>query len=84
MVEHHWLLRLGPLEREVFKDPVLLRNTILKRTFIECHRWEVAESRMHSVLDLQSDWSDTEADKPLKETLIQTSLRCFLTHDYWS
>lgn len=36
---------------------------------------------MHAVLDLQTDWPNSEADEPLKETLVQASLRRFLAHD---
>jgi len=37
---------------------------------------------MHTILDLQADWSNTEANKSLKQALIETSFGSFLTHDY--
>ena len=38
---------------------------------------------MHPVLDLQTDRSDTEADKAFKQGLIEACLGSFLTHDNW-
>lgn len=58
------------------------RDSILKGTLIEDVRRERAEGGVHTVLDLQPDWSNAQHDQTLKERLAQACVRCLLAHDY--
>lgn len=35
---------------------------------------------MHSILNLESDWSNSQTDKPLEKTLVESRFSCFLAH----
>lgn len=63
MVEEHRLVRMGPVELEAGEDPVLLGNAVLQRALVERHRWEVRQSWMHAVLDLQANWPEPQANQ---------------------
>lgn len=39
---------------------------------------------MHSVLNLKTNWADTQTDQSFKETLVQTCLGRFLAHNDWT
>jgi hypothetical protein len=70
VVEEHWLVGGWPRETESFKVSFMSRDAILEGTLIESHRWEIRKAWMHSVLDLQSDWADTKADKSFEKGLV--------------
>lgn len=72
--EVHGFVFLRPRELESFQDAVLTRYTILQRALIESHRRESTQTWVHTVLHLQSDGSDAEADETLEQRLIQA---CF-------
>ena len=54
---------------------IMLTNcdSILKCSIIEQIGWELTKDWMHTVLDLQSDGSDAQYNKPLKQGLGQSS-----------
>ena len=81
MVEEHWPILLWPWELKSLQNSFVFRNSILKGSFVKSHRWEIAESWVHPVLDLESNWSDSKADQPLKKTLVESCFRRFLAHD---
>ena len=62
MVEEHWLVLLWPRKFEAFEDAILFGNPILERSFVESEGWEIAETGVHSILNLQSNWPDSKAD----------------------
>lgn len=72
---------MGPTETETRQDPIVLRNAVLERAFVEGHRWKVAQSRVHAVLDLEADRPKTETYQTLKQALVQASLGGLLAHD---
>jgi hypothetical protein len=80
MVEEHRLILLWPRELEAVEDSILLGDAVLQRALVEGQGREVTEAWVHSVLHLQPDGSDTEANEALEETLVQACLRSFLAH----
>ena len=83
MVKNHWLFSLWPREVKTLKYSVLLWYPVLERSFVKRHWWEIWQAWMHTVLNLESDWSNTKANKPLKKTLVKTRFSRFFAHDYW-
>ena len=39
---------------------------------------------MHTILYLETYWSDSKANQPLKKTLIKSSFCCFFAHNNWT
>lgn len=59
-------------------------DSVLQRTLIKDVGGEGTEGRVHAVLDLQTDWSDPQNYKTLKQRLGQTCFSCLLTHHHRS
>lgn len=57
-------------------------DSILQGPLIEDVRGEGAEGRVHTVLDLQTDWPDTQNYQALKKRLGQACFSCLLTHHH--
>lgn len=55
------------------QDKLTNSNTILKSAIIEQIGWKLAQRRVHTVLDLQTNWADTKYHKTFKQRLGQTS-----------
>ena len=81
MVEEHRLFYGRPGEVKVLQDAVLLGDTVLQRAFVERQRGKVTQARMHAILNLKSNGSNTKADKPFEKALIKTCLSSFLAHN---
>jgi len=81
MIKEHGFFLGRPVEIEIFNDTILFRDTILQRTFVECQGWEVTQAGMHTILNLKSDRSNTEANKSLKQTLVESSFCSLLAHN---
>jgi len=82
MIKEHGFFLGRPVEIEIFNDTILFRDTILQRTFVECQGWEVTQAGMHTILNLKSDRSNTEANKSLKQTLVESSFCSLFAHNY--
>lgn len=74
----HWL---RPREIDVLPQPLGSGNTILQSSFIEHVGREFGETRVHSVLDLETDWSIPEEDQSFEKGLVQAGFGSFLIHD---
>jgi len=81
VVEKHGFVLLGPREVESWQDALLLRYSVLERTFVEGHRREVGKARVHSILHLEADWANTQTDKAFEQTLVQSGFGCLFAHD---
>lgn len=55
------------------QDKLTNSNTILESAIIEEIGWKLAQRRVHTVLDLQTNWADTKYHKTFKQRLGQTS-----------
>ena len=42
-------------------------DAILKGALVKDRRWELRQGRVHAVLDLKSNWTNTENDEALKK-----------------
>lgn len=57
-------------------------DSVLQRPLVEDVGGEGAESWVHSVLDLQTDWPDTQNHQALEQRLGQTCFSCLLAHHH--
>lgn len=56
--------------------------SILQRALIEDVGGEGTEGRVHAVLDLQTDWPDSQNHQALKQRLRKPCFSCLLAHDH--
>lgn len=57
-------------------------DSVLQGALIEDIGGEGAEGGVHAVLDLQTDWPDSQNHQALKQRLRKSCLSCLLAHDH--
>lgn len=57
-------------------------DSVLQRALVEDVGGEGAEGGVHAVLDLQTDWPDSQNHKALKQRLRKSRLSRLLAHDH--
>lgn len=72
-IKHHGYIRLRPGKLYI-QLPVLTGYSVLQRTLVEEVRWELTELRMHSILNLETERTDSKNNKTLKQGL--TAKKC--------
>lgn len=72
----------------IFFSPFGLRShltssdSVLQRALVEDVGGEGAEGRVHAVLDLQTDWPDSQNHQALKQRLRKSCFGRLLAHDH--
>lgn len=81
LVEEHWCIRDGPGEVDVLAKTLRGSDTILQCAFVEHIGRELRATRVHTILDLKSNWAVAKDNKALEKRLCEASAGGFLVHN---
>ena len=80
-VEEHGLLGLRPRKVQARYEALGGRDAVLQRAVVEDVGWKGGESRMHAILDLESNGPNAEHDEALEQRLAEAGTCRLLAHD---